>query len=307
MRLDKLGYLTLTAAFCVLIFGCAKQEKKLHFVLLSKSLSNPYWYQAEDGMKDAAARLGVHAELLGPVQAADVTAQVNILESLIAKRVDGIAISPNDPDGITPVINRAMDTGIPVLTFDSDAPKSKRICYIGTNNYQAGREAGKAMIEFLQGKGNYAAMTGGLGALNLNERIRGFRDEIKEQSVAVREANILACDDDTDKALIQMEDLTRSLPDLKAWFVTGCWATIARKEAPLNSLNNRRDMVLVAFDTVEEELRLVKAGVVQALVGQRPADMGRLCMQTLRHCGEQKDAGKGFLRYRRGCGDRGEC
>ncbi len=258
-------------------------------------------------MKDAAARLGVHAELLGPVQAADVTAQVNILESLIAKRVDGIAISPNDPDGITPVINRAMDTGIPVLTFDSDAPKSKRICYIGTNNYQAGREAGKAMIEFLQGKGNYAAMTGGLGALNLNERIRGFRDEIKEQSVAVREANILACDDDTDKALIQMEDLTRSLPDLKAWFVTGCWATIARKEAPLNSLNNRRDMVLVAFDTVEEELRLVKAGVVQALVGQRPADMGRLCMQTLRHCGEQKDAGKGFLRYRRGCGDRGEC
>lgn len=263
------------------ISGCSRKSESLYFVLVPKSISNPYWFQAEDGMKAAGKKLGVKVELNGPVQAADVTAQVNIMESLIARHVSGIAISPNDPDGVTEVIDRAMKEGIPVLTFDSDAPKSKRICYIGTDNYQAGREAGKQMIKFLGEKGEYAIMTGGLGALNLNERIRGFRDELKAAKVRVKEVNILACNDDPDKALLQIEDMTRSMPTLDAWFVTGCWATVSPQGAFLNALNHRKDMVIIGFDTVKEELLLVKAGLVQALIGQRPYDMGEKCVETL--------------------------
>ena len=271
-------------AFAVLglVFGgCQKEQKRLNFVLVPKSISNPYWFQVEEGMKAAGDSLGVKVELNGPVQAADVIGQVNIMESLISKRVDGIAISPNDPDGVTEVINRAIDAGIPVLTFDSDAPNSKRLAYIGTNNYQAGREAGKQLIKYLGTEGEYAIMTGGLGALNLNERIRGFRDELKAHNVNIKEVNILACNDDPDKALIQIEDLTRSLPDLDAWFVTGCWPLVSPEGAFLNALNQRRDMVVIGFDTVKEELLLVKAGLVQALIGQRPYLMGKKCVELL--------------------------
>lgn len=282
MKIKKLlTALILLSLFTLYFNGCSQKKESLYFVLVPKSISNPYWFQAEDGMKAAGKRLGVKVELNGPVQAADVTAQVNIMESLIARHVSGIAISPNDPDGVTEVINRAIKEGIPVLTFDSDAPRSKRLCYIGTDNYQAGREAGKQMIKFLGEKGEYAIMTGGLGALNLNERIRGFRDELKSANARVKEVNILACNDDPDKALLQIEDLTRSMPTLDAWFVTGCWATVSPKGAFLNALNHRKDMVVIGFDTVKEELLLVKAGLVQALIGQRPYDMGEKCVETL--------------------------
>lgn len=278
--LDWLRTIILSVLIISLFLSCSSKEKKLHFVLVPKSLSNPYWFEAEDGMKDAAAKLGAKAEFLGPVQA-DVAVQVNIIESLIARQVDGIAVSPDDPDGIKSVIDRAIAAGIPVLTFDSDSPESKRICYIGTDNYLAGREAAKQMLRFQGKSGKYAIMTGGLGALNLNERIRGFRDEIKGQGANLTEVNILSCMEDTDKALMQMEEVTRSVPDLNAWFVTGCWATVAPKGALLNALNHRSDMVLIGFDTVKEELLLVKDGVVQALIGQRPYDMGKLCIETL--------------------------
>ncbi len=269
--------LTLVALF---VGGCGKGEKKLHFALVPKSLGNPYWFAVEDGMKQAAKELGVEAEFIGPVRA-DVAEQVSLIESLIAKHVDGLAISPNDPDGVREVINRAVDAGIPVITFDSDAPNSKRICYVGTDNYRAGREAARQMIRFLGKEGKYAIMTGGLGALNLNERIRGFRDELKEQGAQLEEIDIEACDDDTDIALQKMEDVTRSRPDLNAWFVTGCWAVVAPKNAFLAALNNRKDVVVIGFDTLKEELLLVKEGLVQALIGQRPYDMGYRSIHVL--------------------------
>ncbi|NOY61060.1 MAG: hypothetical protein GXO75_19285 [Calditrichaeota bacterium] len=88
-------------------------------------------------------------------------------------------------------------------------------------------------------------MTGGLGVLNLNERIRGSRDELKAAKVRFEKVNIFACNDDPDKALLEIEEMTRSMPTLDAWFVTGCWATVSPQGAFLNALNHRRDMVVI--------------------------------------------------------------
>jgi len=264
-----------------LILGCSKPNTSFRYVVVPKALTNPYWFQVEDGMKAAGEKLGVEVEMVGPAQASDVTAQVQILESLIASRVSGLAVSPNDPDGVTSVIDRAVKAGIPVLTFDSDAPKSKRLCYVGTDNYTAGRAAARQLLLHLKPGDSYAILTGSLGALNLNERIRGFRDEIEEQKVDLHEINLLNCDETTDRALDQMEDLTRATPQLKAWFITGCWATVTPRGAFLNALDQRKDIAVIAFDTVKEELLLVKEGLVQALIGQRPYEMGYRCVEML--------------------------
>jgi ribose transport system substrate-binding protein len=239
-------------------------------------------------MKAAGQKLGVTVEMLGPAQASDVTAQVQIVETLVAKKIDGIAISPNDPDGMTSVIDQAIQAGIPVITFDSDAPKSKRLCYVGTDNYTAGRIAGQQLLKFLGKSGKYAIMTGSLGALNLNERIKGFHDELKAQQADLQEVNLLTCDETTDRAMDQIEDLTRATPDLKAWFVTGCWATVSPKGAFLNALGQRTDMIVIAFDTVKEELLLVQDGLVQALIAQRPFDMGFRCIEMLHRLHSEK-------------------
>jgi len=264
-----------------LLAGCAKQNAIPHYVIVPKALTNPYWFQVEDGMKAAGEKLQVRVEMIGSAQAADVTAQVQILESLIATKVDGIAVSPNDPDGVTSVIDQAVQNGIPVLTFDSDAPKSKRLCYIGTDNYSAGRVAGRQLLQYLKPGSSYAILTGSLGALNLNERIRGFRDELADQQADLTEINLLSCDETTDRAMDLMEDLTRATPSLKAWFITGCWATVTPKGAFLNAIDKRTDIVVIAFDTVKEELLLVKEGLVKALIGQRPYEMGYRCVEML--------------------------
>ena len=260
--------------------SCEKSTPKLTFALCPKSLSNPYWFAVRDGMNAAAARLNVDVEFQGPVQA-DVAQQVSIIESLIARKIDGLAISPNDPVGIEDVIKNAMQHQIPTLTFDSDSPESERVVYVGTNNYQAGREAGKQMVKFLNGKGKIAILTGGLGALNLNERIRGFRDVIQETGTEIVEVSLQACNDDNSQALNLMEDVSRSIPDLNGWFVTGCWGLVSPKEALLNALGGRKDLVLIGFDTIKEELELVRDGLVQALVGQRPYAMGYKSVEIL--------------------------
>jgi ribose transport system substrate-binding protein len=277
----KYSFLSVVSLIAGLIIGCGTQNQKTQFVLVPKSISNPYWIQVEQGMKQAGKELDVNVKFMAPIQAADVTAQVNIVESLIAKGVSGIAISANDPDGVTSVINKAIAAGIPVITFDSDAPNSSRLAYIGTDNYKAGREAGKQFIKHQGPKGEYAIMTGGLGALNLNERIRGFRDELKAQNTELKELNLLACNEDPNQALIQIEDVTRAQAGLDGWLITGCWATVTQEASFLNALNHRRDMVVVSFDTEKEELLLVKAGLVQALVGQRPFENGKTCVEVL--------------------------
>jgi ribose transport system substrate-binding protein len=265
--------LLLALAAGMALSGCGQARKQYHFVLVPKSLGNPYWFAAERGMQKAARELGVKAEFLGTVRA-DVADQVNLIESLIARRVDGIAVSPNDPDGVREVIDRAVAAGIAVITFDSDAPNSRRLCYVGTDNYRAGREAGKQMLRFLGSQGKYGIITGGLGALNLNERIRGFRDALGEAGASLQEIAIEACDDDPDIALQKMENVTRARPDLNAWFVTGCWAVVAPKKTFLAALGNRDDIVVIGFDVLKESLLLVKEGAVQALIGQRPYEMG---------------------------------
>jgi ribose transport system substrate-binding protein len=272
----------------LLLVGCSNKSQLPYYVIVPKALTNPFWFQVEDGMKEAGKRLGVKVEMIGTAQATDVTAQVQIIESLIARHVDGIAVSANDPDGVTSVIDRAIENGIPVITFDSDAPKSKRLCYIGTDNYTAGRVAGRQMIKSLAPGGSYAILTGSLGALNLNERIRGFRDEIKAQNVNLTEINLLSCDETTDRAMDQIEELTRATPKLGAWFITGCWATVTPKGAFLNALDKRTDIVVIAFDTVKEELLLVKDGLVQALIGQRPNEIGQRCVEMLNDIVQKK-------------------
>lgn len=284
----NVGSRCLLAAICSFIIGCSNHSQVPHYVIVPKALTNPYWFQVEDGMKAAGQKLGVTVEMLGPAQASDVTAQVQIVETLVAKKIDGIAISPNDPDGMTSVIDQAIQAGIPVITFDSDAPKSKRLCYVGTDNYTAGRIAGQQLLKFLGKSGKYAIMTGSLGALNLNERIKGFHDELKAQQADLQEVNLLTCDETTDRAMDQIEDLTRATPDLKAWFVTGCWATVSPKGAFLNALGQRTDMIVIAFDTVKEELLLVQDGLVQALIAQRPFDMGFRCIEMLHRLHSEK-------------------
>src|SRR5260370_7787157 len=123
-------------AAAVLGLGIAGQRQaadKKVFAVVPKALGVPFYADAEKGCKEEAAKIGAECLFTGPAQLDDAE-QARIVRDLITKKVAGIAIAPNNPDSISGVISAAMAKNIPVVTFDSDAPKSKRVAFIGTNN-----------------------------------------------------------------------------------------------------------------------------------------------------------------------------
>jgi ribose transport system substrate-binding protein len=136
--------------------GCSKAEpppstssRELRFAVIPKALDIPVFNYARIGAERAAAELGnVRVEWRAP-DTADQLRQKEILESFITQRVDGIAISALNGDLLTDTINRAVDAGIPVVTWDSDAPKSKRLAFYGVDDLESGRIMGREAIKLL--------------------------------------------------------------------------------------------------------------------------------------------------------------
>src|SRR5438874_8909132 len=176
MRKALLVLAVMTLAFA----GCSgpKQEagpQRLRFAVIPKSLDLPVFNYAKVGAEREAKKLGnVEVIWRGP-ENADQLRQKEILESFITQRVDGIAISSLNGDFLTDTINRAMDAGIPVVTWDADAPKSKRIAFYGVDDKAAGRIMGEQAVKLLGGKGKVALITS-VGAVNLQRRLDGVRE-----------------------------------------------------------------------------------------------------------------------------------
>jgi len=260
--------------FLVSFSGLSWADEEIFYALCPKSLNNPFWDDVRIGMEKAAKELGVKAEFVAP-PVADANQQVQKIEALLERGVAGIGISPNVPDSVIEVIEKARKKGIPVICFDSDSPDSRRLCYVGTFNEEAGYEAGKLMKKFLPEGGKTLVVSGGAGALNHQERIAGFERAIKNTPIQV--ASTVYCNDDLNRAAQLIEGYALANPDLKGIFCTASWAISAanvRKEKGL-------DVVLIGFDTVPAEVELVREGLIEGLVGQNPVNMGYQSIMTL--------------------------
>ena len=264
------------------------QTKKVRIGVLGKSV-HPYWDVVRLGMEEAARKLGVDATFFVP-PTEDIPKQIEILETWIAMGVDGISFAPSDPDAVIPVIKRAMDKGIYCISQDTDAPKSGRLCYIGTGNYAAGKIAGEKMAEVLKGKGKVAICTGSLTAMNSLERMQGFRAAIAPYPEIVVVEPILVDNEDTAKAVELAETALLNNPDLAGFF--GVYAFNGPSAAKaVKSAGKKGKVRVVAFDTTDEHLFMIKDGLIDAAIGQRQYFMGYLSVVVLRdmvHAG--KDA-----------------
>ena len=179
MRNQKL-FLLAGVAVCSLALpaGLHAAGKQKTFAIVPKSISISFYNDVEKGCKEEGAKLGVNVIYTGP-DTADAAKQVQVLQDLVSRGVDGFAVAPMDGDAVIGVINSAIKKGIKVICFDSDSPKSQRTCFVGTNNEQGGYEGGKAFASMLP-KGKFAVLTGGLASVNHNQRGDGFRKALKE-------------------------------------------------------------------------------------------------------------------------------
>jgi ribose transport system substrate-binding protein len=233
---------------------------------------------AQKGLEKAKQDLGIDVEFRAP-RTGKLDEQRRILEDLLAQEIDGIAVSPIDPEELVDLLNRAA-ARVPLICHDSDAPKSNRLCYIGTDNYKAGREAGKSMKEALGPAGGKVALfVGRLDAQNAQERRQGFLDEIQGAKIElVKDALDYAKPEIAQK---NAEEALAASPDLAA--LIGLYSYNGPRLAAAARTAGRAGTVrIICFDEDEGTLQAIREGVIHATVVQKPFEFGYQSMRVLK-------------------------
>lgn len=275
MRL-RLLFLVALALFAA---GCTRADdgpRKLRFAVIPKALHIPVFTYAKIGAERAAAQLGGIEILWRGPETTDEIKQKEILESFIAQRVDGIAISCLNGDLLTDAIDRAVDAGIPVITWDSDAPKSKRLAFYGVNDIEGGRALGDGLAKLLGEKGKVAIITA-LGADNLQKRLEGAQEALKKYP-GIEVVEVFDVKDDAVRVAEVIASASQRYPDLDGWLSVGGWPVFVRNA--LDPVDPKRTKV-VAFDTIPPAPDLLRAGKVQLLVGQKYFGWGEESVRLL--------------------------
>ena len=244
--------------------GSTGGGQKLRFAVIPKSLDLPVFNYARTGAERAARELGNVEILWNAPASADQLKQKEILESFITQGVDGIAISALNGDFLTETINRAVDAGIPVVTWDSDAPASKRIAFYGVDDFRSGQILGEQTIALLNGQGEVAILTS-LGATNLQRRLEGARDALaKAPGISIVE--VYDIKEDPVRVPEIISTASRRYPELDAWLSVGGWPVFTRNA--LAGVDPSKTKV-ISFDTIDPALDLLREGRVQVLLGQK--------------------------------------
>ncbi len=262
--------LLLSLALALSTAACSggRHDPTEKFYLVAANVKLGYWQTAANGVMAAARQMGVQAEMVGP-DTYDAAAERDAFRSAVAKKPAGILVSPADPAVMSPEIDAAIARGIPVVTMDSDALNSKRITFIGTNNYAAGQMGGRALLKQLSGKGKVIVYTMP-GQANLDERLKGYQDVLKGSGIEIAQTVDVKGDpriafDTTSDILAQ----NKIKPD---GFV--CLEEAACKEvADVLDRNKVSGKSIVAMDTLPETLDWIKKGVIAATIAQKPYTM----------------------------------
>jgi ribose transport system substrate-binding protein len=249
--------------------GGGDASKNLRLAFVTNNASD-FWTIARKGTEKADAELDdatVEFRIPSDGTAAE---QKRLIDDLLARGVEGIALSPVDPDNQTQLINDTAKRVL-VVTQDSDAPKSDRAFYVGTDNVAAGRQAGGLIKEALPQGGKIMVFVGKLDARNAQERLQGIRETLEGSNISIVDVRT----DDTDRvrAKSNVSDTIVRYPDVVGlvglWSYNGPAILNAVKEA-----NKTGQLKIIAFDEEDETLAGVKEGAIFATVVQQPYEFG---------------------------------
>jgi ribose transport system substrate-binding protein len=270
-----------------------RQERYAAVVFLAGS---EFFNWAYAGMRDAARMLGPHVqvELQGPAEW-DASLEARTIEQLVARKIDGLAVTAAEANALVPAIDKAIGAGIPVITFDSDAPGSKRLAFVGTNNYNAGWAAGKAMAEWLGGSGQVGVSTFP-GPDHLKKRLDGFTAALAQFGPAIKIAAIVNDEGDVAKAETQITAMLQANPG-----ITGIFCAHGNPgpgaAAAVRNLGLKGKVQILGFDFGTPVIELIESGEIKGTVGQNPYLMGYMSMllaYSARHPSDVPSGRPGF-------------
>ncbi len=259
----------------------AQQKKSYTLGLIAKSQGNPVFQAARVGAMDAAKELGqkynieIKIDWRTPNEE-DAQKQAEAIEQLVLAGADGIAVSCSDANKLTDAINSAVKNGVPIATFDSDAPRSQRFVTYGIDDEKCGEQVMEALAKEMDGKGTIAILAGNQNAPNLQRRVLGVSTVAKKfPGITIR--SVYYHTETPQDAAAKVEQVMQANPDLNGWAFIGGWPLFtdnALKWAP-------GTVKCVSVDALPAELSYIRSGHVQLLLSQQCYEWGHKSVEHL--------------------------
>lgn len=257
----------LTLVLC-LFTATARAAESYTLGMIAKSQGNQFFEAARAGANDAARELGekhgitIKIDWRTPNEE-DAQKQADFIEQLVLAGADGIIVSCSDANKLTDAINRAVDSGLPVVTFSGDAPASKRMVSIGIDDYACGERTFEELAKLLDGHGVVAAIDGNPNAVNLQQRAAGFRAAAKRHP-GIKLLDIYYHKETPLDAVAKIEQVMQANPDITGWGFLGGWPLFTDRALkwPPGTIK------CVSVDALPPQLPYVRSGHVQMLLSQ---------------------------------------
>lgn len=247
-----------------------------------KSFESAFWLASREGAEKAAAA-DPNVELLVDAAASEaaVEEQIAIVEDMLTKGVDALAIAPSAPDQLLPVLQQATADGVPVVLIDTDIPElAEKTAFVGTDNVTAGKVAAEFFKEQMPDGGKIGVVDGSAGITSLTDRIKGFTQGIEGSGMEIVQT-VRAEGCTRDNGVKAVEDLLTANADLDGVFAACGEPAVGGLQAVKGAGLKPDDLLYVGFDATEDELTAIEAGDEDGSVAQFPAKMGEEAVKAV--------------------------
>ncbi len=281
-----------------LFAGCgdgssAGGKKKYRIAMIPKMLSNDVFNYGRIGAEKTAAELSkkenceIEIVWQAPAQS-NPAQQASIVETLADQRVSGISVSVDEANTLKKAIDYAVDKGVPVMTFDSDAAASKRKCFYGTDDLECGEKLAHYLGNLVK-KGKVIIQTG-TDAPNLANRVKGAQDCFKNHFPEIQVVQVYKCNDDLQLAIQQLAGAVSTYPDLAGMVLVGGWAVFGDKG--LDPIDPAKCKV-VSCDALPKGWQYLENGKAAMLLAQDLWGWGEQSVRLLKDLAEGKPVAAG--------------
>ena len=261
------------AASMVWAGGSAEKEKpkaeKPFVAFVVKTLDNPFWQYMKAGAMAAAKENNVRLEFTGPASTTDVMGQLSIIEDFVTKNVNALCVAPQQPKALMGIFEKASEKKIHVILANADAPFDKKVTFVGTDNYSAGKIGGEYLAKKLGSGGNVVLLRGPLGDPTHDERTKGFVETLEKGGCKV--LDIQPADNEANKGMNVMENMMQRFPKIDGVACTNDLMALGAMRAKDQA---GKKIQVLGFDGSLDAIEATIKGTLLGSVAQDPYNMG---------------------------------
>jgi ribose transport system substrate-binding protein len=263
----------------------ANGSSKPRVAFILKTLNSPFFIEMRKGALEAAAKENIELVIQAAEREVDAEKQMQIVENLLQTGIKVLLITPSGSREIVAALVKANAAGIPIVVIDdridaevAKAAGVKTASYVGSDNVEGGRVAGRALVEMSGGKANIALLEGIPGHETGDSRLRGFKEAIKD-SPAIKVVSSQTANWERDQGFTVFQNMMEAHPEIDAVFACNDIMALGATEAIAAKRRTGRIRV-IGFDAVDDARKAIEAGTMAASVAQLPAEMGRIAVES---------------------------